>query len=138
MGEIQYLENLDVTLHWEKWVPWHTIKRYVQQRRLPNLTPKAPGVYEAKFSDQVERLHIGETGTGVNGTLHQRIRAFVRGNSDHSAGHRIEQCQGKGLINVSNIVVRWAVTEQHIEVQGELHRIHRVKYGRLPKYTEQT
>ncbi len=136
MGEQQHLENLDVTLQWSEWTSWHIIKRYVQQRRLPDLIHKVPSVYEAKLNEQVERLYIGETGTGVNGTLHQRIRAFVRGNSDHYAGHKIERDRRSGLIRVNNIVIRWAGTDQHKHTESELLRTHRIEFDTSPKYNK--
>lgn len=118
-----------IALEWSEWVPWDDLKIDARSEgglRVPNRTP---GVYEARFAESEERLTIGKAAN-----LRRRIKqGLVKGKARHSAGKKIRASE-----DVSTIVVRWAVTDRPAAVEEELHRRHRVKFGRLPTYTKHT
>jgi hypothetical protein len=51
----------------------------------------------------------------------------VKGKPPHSGGHRIRE-----LEDMSQLVVRWAVTDRPSAAEEELHRAHRARFGCLP------
>jgi hypothetical protein len=51
----------------------------------------------------------------------------VKGKLPHSGGHRIRE-----LEDVSQLVVRWAVTGRPSAAEEELHRAYRAKFGCRP------
>ena len=110
------------TLEWSEWFPWNNI----YSRRIR--APEQPGVYEARHQGRESRLHIGETNL-----LKRRISYLVRGDGPHSAGERIRANE-----NVANVLVRWAVTDRHEEIEQQLHREHRDRFGGLPTCTKRT
>lgn len=107
---------------WSAWCPWGDVLSGTIQ------VPARPGVYEAKRRDQESRLTIGETNL-----LSRRVSYLVRGDGPHSAGERIRARE-----NVVGVLVRWAVTERHEEVERQLHAEHRNRFGCLPLYTKKT
>ena len=109
-------------LEWSEWHPWRDILSARVQ------APGQPGVYEARRRDQQIRLTIGETNHLV-----RRVSYLIRGNGPHSAGERI-----RGSESVADLLVRWAVTEHHVEVEERLHREHRDRFGCLPVHTRET
>jgi len=117
-----------IVLDWREWIPWDDFKidvRYGGGVRVPT----EPGVYEVKYRDDENRLHIGKASD-----LRMRIKqGLVKGTVPHSAGERIRARE-----DVSRIVVRWAVTDRPAAVEEELHKRHRAKFGKLPKYTQRT
>ena len=110
------------TLEWSAWCPWGEV--FSDTIRVP----ARPGVYEAKRCDQEIRLTIGQTNL-----LSRRVSYLVRGDGPHSAGERIRARE-----DVAHVLVRWALTERHEEVEVQLHREHRDRFGRLPVYTKKT
>jgi hypothetical protein len=128
MGEQQVLEIGTITLDWSGWVPWTDVA--VDNRGgagvlIPN---HASGVYEVRYAerDRRERIYIGKAGD-----LRLRVRqGLVKGKLPHSGGHRIRE-----LEDVSQLVVRWAVTDRPSAAEEELHRAHRARFGCLPLYT---
>ena len=107
-------------LQWSEWFPWEDIRL----DRIP--VPEKSGVYEARNRDQEVRFTIGETNL-----LKRRVSYLVKGT--HSAGEKIRKNE-----DVANVIVRWAVTERHKEVEEELHREHCEKFGVLPTYVKRT
>jgi len=87
------------------------------------------GVYEAKYVDDEQRLTIGKASD-----LRMRVKqGLVKGKTLHSAGKRIRANE-----DIRKVVVRWAITDRPAAVEEELHRRHRERFGRLPKYTQYT
>lgn len=117
-----------ITLEWSDWTPWEKFALDVKLQGGVSV-PSKPGVYEVKYADSDEWLHIGRAAH-----LYGRIKGgLVKGRSPHSTGDRIRQEE-----DVSKLVVRWAVTDRPAAVEEELHRRHRAKFGKLPKYTKTT
>lgn len=118
-----------VMLKWSDWVSWSDLMvdaRGESGVRVPNYIP---GVYEVKYRDSEERLTIGETSN-----LRMRIKqGLVKGKTPHSSGSKIRTNE-----DVSRLVVRWAITDRPKAVEEELHRRHKSKFGKSPKYTERT
>jgi len=128
MGVKEIIKIPEITLEWSDWYPWNEIKKDARSSgiRIPN---KTPGVYEVKYKNKNERLTIGRT---LN--LRMRIRqGLVKGKTPHSAGEKIRQKE-----DTSKIVIRWAITDRPAAVEEELHRRHKEKFGKLPKYVEHT
>ena len=127
MEEIINIES--IVLRWSDWVSWDDLKidaRHGGGVRVPNYIP---GVYEVKYRDSEERLTIGETLD-----LRMRIKqGLVKGKTPHSAGSKIRAKE-----DVSNLVIRWAVTARPAAVEEELHRRYEVEHGEFPKYTKHT
>ena len=128
MGEKEIIKIPEITLEWSEWCPWDDIKKDTRSGgiEIPN---KTPGVYEVKYKDKDERLTIGKASD-----LRMRIRqGLVKGKTPHSAGKRIRQNE-----DTAKIIIRWAITDRPAAVEEELHRKHREKFCRLPKYVEHT
>ena len=82
-----------------------------------------------KYWDKEERLTIGKASD-----LRWRIRqGLIKGKAEHSAGTKIRANE-----DTPKIVVRWAVTDRPACVEEEIHKRHRNKFGKLPKYVEHT
>ena len=109
-------------VRWSEWFRWGDIA----SGRIR--APRRAGVYEVRPRDQEMRLTIGETNL-----LQRRVSYLVRGTGPHSAGERIRASE-----DVANVLVRWAVTERHEEVEQHLHGAHRDRFGRLPTHTRRT
>jgi hypothetical protein len=122
MGEQQVLEMGTITLDWSGCVPWTDVatdNRGGAGVLIPN---HASGVYEVRHAerDRQERIYIGKAGD---------LRLRVKGKLPHSGGHRIRE-----LEDVSQLVVRWAVTDRPSAAEEEPHRAHRARFGCLPLY----
>ncbi len=119
----------DIRLEWSDWYGWDrlwTDARTAEGVRIPN---GRPGVYEARYRDEEERLTIGKTSD-----LRMRVRqGLVKGKTAHSTGDRIRREE-----NTSTIVIRWAETSRPAAVEEELHRRHCERFGGLPKQTKVT
>ena len=109
-------------VRWSEWFRWSDIA----SGRIR--APRRAGVYEVRRRDQELRLTIGETNL-----LARRVSYLVRGTGPHSAGERIRAGE-----EVVNLLVRWAATEQHEEVEQYLHGAHRARFGCLPTHTRRT
>lgn len=109
-------------LQWSEWFPWSDIA----SGRIR--APGRAGVYEVRRRDQELRLTIGETNL-----LERRVSYLVTGNGPHSAGERIRASE-----EVANLLVRWAATERHEDVEQCLHGEHRDRFGCLPTHTRRT
>jgi hypothetical protein len=125
-------EEIDVpaiVLEWSEWIAWDELKldaRHGGRGRVPN---GRAGVYEVKYAGAEERLTIGKASD-----LRMRVKqALVKGKVPHSAGAKIRDSE-----DLLRIVVRWAVCDRPAAAEEELHRRHRAKFGRLPKYVEHT
>ena len=116
-------------LKWSDWVSWVDLiidARGVGGVRVPN---QKPGVYEVRCRDGEECLTIGKASD-----LRMRIKqGLVKGKTKHSSGFRIRANE-----EVSKLVVRWAITDRPAAAEEKLHRKYRIKFGKLPKYTEHT
>jgi hypothetical protein len=117
-----------IILDWSDWIPWNRLKIHANKQQGLSV-PSDPGVYEVKLVDSQERLTIGKTSN-----LRKRVkRALVNGYLPHSTGKRIRESE-----DVTQIVVRWAVTDRPAAVEEELHRIYIQNFGQLPKHTKST
>ena len=109
-------------VQWSEWFPWNDIASGSVR------APRRAGVYEVRRRDQEQRLTIGETNL-----LARRVSYLVRGTAPHSAGERIRASE-----QVAHLLVRWAATERHEEVEQYLHGAHWDRFGRLPIHTRRT
>ena len=124
----QKIKIPEIILEWSEWVPWSSVELLERQGgvRIPN---KTPGVYEAKHAHLGECLTIGKASD-----LRWRVRqGLVRGKAPHSSGKQI-----RAFEDLTNIEVRWAVTDRPAAAEEELHRLYRCKHKCLPKYTKHT
>ena len=111
-----------VAVQWSEWFPWSDIASGRTR------APRRAGVYEVRRRDQDLRLTIGETNL-----LERRVSYLVKGTGPHSAGERIRASEA-----VANLLVRWAVTERHEDVEQYLHGAHWDRFGCLPAHTRRT
>jgi hypothetical protein len=129
--ERQVIDALGVTLEWHPWERWHDLLTNAGQGEGVR-PPCKPGVYEVRADGERERLTIGQTSH-----LRRRIEQGLLREKDkgipHSAGERIHRHE-----DLSRILVRWAVTGRHGDVQAELHRDYLLQFGHLPRYTRRT
>jgi len=118
-----------IVLNWSRWVPWKDLERDAREPGGVRVPSKMSGVYEVRYTDAQERLHIGRASD-----LRMRIKqGLVKGKTPHSTGKRIRAGE-----DVSRIVVRWAVTGRAAAAEEELHRKHRARFGSLPRHTKRT
>ena len=126
--EIEIIEIPKIELRWSEWHPWNEI---IEDARsggivIPN---KIPGVYQARYINAEEMLTIGRTND-----LRMRIRqGLVKGKTPHSAGKSIREKE-----DVSQLIVRWAVTDRPSAAEEDLHRKYVDRYGKWPLYTDHT
>lgn len=112
-----------ITLEWSNWFSWNKLK--IDARKGGIKIPDEKGVYEVKYIDKDWRLTIGKASN-----LRARIRqGLIKGKIPHSTGEEIRKKE-----KTWKIVIRWAITDRPSAVEEELHRRHRDKYGKLPKY----
>ncbi len=126
--ETEIVTILPITLSWSEWTPW---SRFAVDVRLEGgaSLPSTPGVYEVKYADSDEWLHIGRASD-----LYRRVMGgLVKGVLPHSTGKRI-----RAIEDLSGLVIRWAVTDRPAAVEEELHRRYRAERGKLPKHTKVT
>jgi len=131
---INYIDREEINLstiilEWSDWVPWNDLK--IDARSPRGITiPDEPGVYEVKYiQDDDKRVDIGRTSS-----LRMRIKqGLIKGKSPHSTGERL-----RGQVDVSKLVVRWALTERPCAVEEELHIRYKKKFGKLPEHTMRT
>ncbi len=116
-----------IELQWSDWIAWNTVVADVRDTGVR--VPKVPGVYEAKYADQEERLTIGKA-TNLEFRMRQ---ALIKGAYGHPAGTQIRAHE-----DVTKIVVRWAPAERRAAVEEELHGRHQQRFGRLPRYVQHT
>lgn len=126
--DVQLIE-IPLELHWTDWYPWERLRPNVSKDPHAISPPKVSGVYEAKLNDQDERLTIGKAAN-----LRKRVkRGLVKGKISHSSGKRIRAHE-----DTTQVVIRWAETDRPAAAEEELHKQHRERFGRLPKYTRRT
>jgi len=126
MREKEVIKIPSITLEWDDWYHWDDIKKDVKNGGIE--IPKTQGVYEVS-KNKKETLTIGKASD-----LRKRIRrGLVKGKIPHSAGEKIRQRE-----NVSEIFIRWAVTNRPAAVEEELHRRYMEKFGKFPKYVKHT
>jgi hypothetical protein len=118
-----------LVLDWSEWVAWNDLLLDARRPGVVKVPNRRPGVYEARYSGDERRLTIGKA------TDHRmRVKqGLVKGKTPHSAGRNIRASE-----DTSKIVVRWAVVDRPACVEEELHRLHRERFGGLPKHTEHT
>ncbi len=116
-----------IQLEWSPWTPWPDLE--ADARGGGANLPTRPGVYEVRYADAEERLTVGKASD-----LRMRVKqGLVRGRVPHSAGERIRAYE-----DTKRLLVRWAVTDRPAAVEEELHRRHRERFSRLPKYVQHT
>ena len=126
--ETEIIQIPPIKLRWSDWYDWESLKKDVRKGEGVSV-PDEPGVYEVKYKDSDERLTIGKASN-----LRMRVKqGLVKGKVPHSAGDRIRKRE-----DTSKIMIRWAVTERPAAAEEELHRRHKERFGRLPKYVEHT
>lgn len=119
-----FLELPPIHLAWSRWERWHDLAEH--GLAILDLPRGKPGVYEARLKDSDERLTIGRASDLRTRILH----ALIRGTSTHPSGDKIREQE-----DLSQVLVRWAVTDRPAAVEEELHRRHLADFGRLPKHT---
>jgi len=121
--EEQVLNIGTVSLEWSPWVFCSELRRDSS-----TMIPENPGVYEvarAGATDEHPRLIIGESNN-----IERRIRRdFLNPKCLHSSGRRLREAE-----SLSDIQVRWAITDRRHAAKEELLRLHLVKFGRPPVY----
>ena len=127
--EKQVINIPPIVLEWSDWTPWDNLKIDARHGGGVKVPSGVSGVYEAKYRDSEERLHIGETDN-----LRQRVKdGLVKGTIPHKAGIEIRDRK-----EVSKIVVRWAITDRRFVAQAALHEWHKERFGKFPKHTKRT
>jgi hypothetical protein len=119
----------EFSLEWTDWYPWDRF--LLDARNNPNAikVPNFPGVYEAKLMNEEQRLTIGKASN-----LRMRVKqGLVKGKVPHSSGEVIQK-----YIELSQIVIRWAITDRPSCAEEELHKQYAKKHGVLPIYTKRT
>jgi len=119
----QVLHIADIVLDWTEWFAWNEVK---QDARRPGAVsvPARPGVYEARLTDEAERLTIGRSSH-----LRSRVKqGLLKGET--VVGRKVRQNE-----DVSRILIRWALTDRPAAAEEELHCQHTDEFGRLPKHT---
>ncbi len=125
----QEIKIPDILLSWSDWTKWDEIINGARNNDGVNIPNGKPGVYEVRFNDHDERLHIGRASD-----LRMRVRqGLVKGKVPHSSGAKIRDNE-----DTSKIVVRWAETDRPAAVEEELHRLYKLKFSCMPKYTKVT
>ena len=115
------LDSVDHIVTWSDWYSWTTFD--VWQNRVP----QTPGVYEAKFTHEMNRLTIVKADN-----LRRRINYLRTGT--HSSGERIRQNHANDL---NKVVIRWAETVNPLQVERSLKQNHLQDYESMPTYSRQ-
>lgn len=120
-----------INLNWSEWYKWNNLKLDTRLKENKGIIKpdKKSGVYEAKYHDKEQRLHIGKTTTNLKTRIDYMIKA-----SAHSTGERMK----KKNIDFSKVIVRWAITDRPSDTEEELHKKYVQKYGKLPEYVKKT
>ena len=127
--ETESLSLPTIELHWSAWHRWEDVAKDDRGARGVQIPEGISGVYEAKLEGEKERLVIGKAAD-----LWGRVRqGLVRGNLRHDAGGKIQANE-----DLSQVRVRWAVTDRPSAAEEELHKQHQTRFGRMPKYTRHT
>ena len=129
MMVIEIIEIPRIELKWSEWYHWDELKKDARCESGIKVPNRVSGVYEVICFGTEERLTIGKASN-----LRTRVRqGLIKGKTKHSSGKKIRANE-----DVSRLVVRWAVTDRPACVEEELHKKHREKFGRMPKYTKHT
>ncbi len=114
-----------IVLEWTEWTNFESIENIDK-----DLLPKKEGVYEVKLKQDDIMLTIGKSTN-----LRKRIRrGLVLGKVSHSTGKLIRKNE-----DISDVVVRWALTEKCCAVEEELHTQYKRDHNnQLPRYTKRT
>jgi hypothetical protein len=116
-----------IELQWGEWTAWDELRIDARQGEGVTVPNGRPGVYEVKYIDAEKRLTIGKASD-----LRMRVKqGLVKGKTSHSSGKRIRAKE-----DVSQIVVRWAVTDWPAAAEERLHKQHIERFGGLPLYTQ--
>lgn len=125
----QVLKIGTIQLTWGRWYDWDALKEDARTSKGIKIPNKRSGVYEVRYKSRQRRLTIGKASD-----LRFRIRqALIKGKGPHSSGDDIRLQE-----DVEKLVVRWAQTSRPSAAEEELHRLHIVKFGKLPKHTDRT
>jgi len=128
-AETERLDLRAIELRWSGWYQWEELARVDRRPGGIQVPMGAPGVYEARLEGQEERLVIGKASD-----LWRRVKQeLVRSQHWHAAGTKLRANE-----DLSQVRVRWAVTDRPAAAEEELHLRHLKRFGRLPKYTERT
>lgn len=127
--ETQTISIPAFALEWSDWHTWTSLLSGAGSGGMSVVLPIDPGVYEVKYADIDERLHIGKASN-----LRMRVKqGLVKGKIPHSSGTRIRNEE-----DTSRIVIRWSRTDRPSAAEEELHLQHLACFGRLPKQTKRT
>lgn len=127
MSEFQKLNIPNIDLEWSPWMPWTTL-----EQSTAIVEGKKTGVYEVRYLNSADRLHIGKSGNQQS--LRSRVYSMVHGKPNHSTGKKIFVREMR-----ANLETRWAVTDRPAAAEEELHLLHRQQHnGELPKYDNHT
>ena len=128
-AETQRLDLRAIELKWSAWHRWEHLAVDDRGGAGVQVPEGTPGVYEAKVEGEKERLVIGRASD-----LYERVKdSLVRGRKYHPAGNKIRANE-----DLSQVRVRWAITDRPAAAEEELHGQHRRHFGRLPRYVEHT
>jgi len=127
---IQMLSIPEIKLKWTEWIAWSRLELDARSNPQAVHVPNEAGVYEARLSDSEERLTIGKASN-----LRMRIKqGLVKDDKvPHSSGDNIRATE-----DISNILVRWALTDRPAAAEEELHKQYVQKFGKRPKHTKRT
>jgi hypothetical protein len=129
VAEVQRLDLRAIELRWSEWHRWEDLQEDDRGGRGVQVPDGSPGVYEAKLEAEPARLVIGKASD-----LRARVKqGLVKGHRPHPAGAGIRTHE-----DLSQVRVRWAVTDRPAGAEEGLHRLHRRRFGKLPKYTGHT
>lgn len=131
MGEQVSLEIGTIVLEWSDWALWADVAADDRGGAGVTIPNHVAGVYEVRRTGHygTERLYIGRASD-----LRLRVRqGLVKGKLPHPGGNRLRAGE-----DVSQLEVRWAVTNRPAAAEEELHRAHRAEFGCLPAYTLNT
>ena len=121
-----------IVLDWSEWHCWDDVARLVKDGGVN--VPHKSGVYEVRLESEDRRLTIGKAGS-----LRMRVKQhLIKESGTHSAGRRIRADIKGRKLSVSDVRIRWAVTDRPAAVEEELHMRYKGKFGELPKYTKNT
>src|SRR5260370_28944279 len=105
-----------IELQWFRWYGWGDLQEKEQNEyNFAIAVPDKKGVYEVAYKDSEhpcgKRLYIG------SGNIRTRVRNLLKGKDDHKGGKRLHQAIGDKPEKTENIRIRWAKTEECVEVE---------------------
>ena len=119
-----------IKLKWSRWIPWNRFFARATDSNGVSI-PASPGVYEVRVLKNKKPIVIGRS----SNLRHRVKQGLVKGKAPHSTGRRVRKNERHRL---HHLRVRWATTDRPAAAEEELHRRHRKRFGKLPKYTHST